>query len=191
MKKVLLKTLLYVFILIFIYFLIISFAIYPCITQGMSMYPTIGPNEIILTNRWKAITNKESIKRGDIVTIEEPSLFYVSSEEYDENNVVAHYSNKINFNPFRTRWLKRVIGIAGDHIQITKDEELYINGIKQDEDYVDGNYTNITEYGMEYMYIDLIVPENTVYVMGDNRIESADSRSFGCVPLNKVYSVLF
>lgn len=191
MGKILLKTLLYVFILMFIYFLIISFAVYPCTTQGMSMYPTIAPNEIILTNRWKAVTNKESIKRGDIVTIEEPSLLYVSSEEYENNNVVAHYNNKISLNPFRTRWLKRVIGIAGDHIQITEDEELYLNGVKQYEDYVERNYTNITEYGMEYMYIDIVVPENTIYVMGDNRAESTDSRSFGCVPLSKVYSMLF
>ena len=64
--------------------------------------------------------------------------------------------------------------------EITEENELYLNGEK-------------IGYALkaDYMFVDLIVPENSVYVLGDNRQDSTDSRSFGCVPIDKVYSVLF
>ena len=38
------------------------------------------------------------------------------------------------------------------------------------------------------LYVDVVVPENCVYVMGDNRPESKDSRSFGCIPVERIES---
>lgn len=56
-------------------------------------------------------------------------------------------------------------------------------------------YKNEQEIGHapknNYMYIDLIVPENSVYVIGDNRDRSTDNRSFGCIPIDKLYITLF
>ena len=87
--------------------------------------------------------------------------------------------------------MKRIIGLEGDYIQIDKDERLCINGEIYHEDYLESEYTDKKDItGMEYMYIDLVVPKNTIYVMGDNRSNSVDSRSFGCIPLEKIYSVL-
>lgn len=190
MRKRILKILLLIAIFISIYLIFISFFVFPCIIQGMSMFPTISPNELKLSNRWRIITNKEQINRGEIVIIEEPDILYISKDEFDKNSLLAQYTT-ININPLRTRLVKRVIGLPNDHIQINEIGELYINGEHFYEDYVEDSYTNINSSGIDYMYIDIIVPENSVYVMGDNRSESIDSRSFGCVPIDKIYSVLF
>lgn len=149
--------------------------------EGMSMFPTTAPDEIKLTNRWKIITGQK-LNRGDIILFEEPSVLYVSQEEFNPDDLLAKYDDHFNINPFRTRVLKRVVGVAGDHIQITENNTLYINGENT-------GWASRSDYE-DYMYIDLIVPENSVYVLGDNRGYSTDSRSFGCVPIDKVYSVL-
>lgn len=190
MKKNIKTFLLSIVILLVFYILFINIFIYPCITQGVSMYPTIVPNEFKLTNRWKIVGEKYNIQRGDIVLIEKPSVLYVEKEKFNETNLIAIYDNKLNLNPFRERLMKRIVGLGGDHIQII-DNQLYINGIIIHEDYLDEEeYTNTNYLGTEYMYIDLIVPQNTIYVMGDNRNKSMDSRSFGCIPLEKIYSVV-
>lgn len=183
MYKLILKIIKIILLLITLYLLLISLFVYPCTAQGMSMFPTISPNEIKLTNRWKILT-KQEIKREDIVIFEEPIVLYVPKDKFNPENLLAQYDNNyFNINIFRKRWMKRVIGIPNDHIQITENNELYRNGEKIGYAYKSGYE--------EYMYIDLIVPDNSLYVLGDNRRESLDSRSFGCIPIEKVYSVLF
>lgn len=147
--------------------------------DGMSMFPTTAPGEIKFTNRWNVLIGHEFI-RGEIVLFEKPSVLYVSQEEFDKNNLLARYDNHFDINPFRARMLKRIVGIAGDHIEIRENDILYIN--EQETGHAPKN---------TYMYTDLVVPENSVYVIGDNRNRSTDSRSFGCIPIDKIYSTLF
>ena len=77
---------------------------------------------------------------------------------------------------------KRIIGVAGDHIKI-EDGKVYLNGEELNEPYLREGI--ITDGGT---FNEVTVPEGCVFVMGDNRPHSTDSRSFGCIPVNKIES---
>lgn len=68
----------------------------------------------------------------------------------------------------RERLIKRVVAVGGDRVMINNNK-LYINGAAKDEPYIKNN--SIKGY-----YSEVIVPENTIFVLGDNRNNSRDSR---------------
>ena len=162
----------------------------PTIVKQSSMYPTLMQNQRLILNRWSRTTDQMP-ERGDIITFEAPSVSYVSSDEFD-NNVIARYNNEPTnwFSKFvyyvleinKESYIKRVIGLPGDHVQI-KDGKVYINNEELDEPYLQDNVTTNMGNGI---FSDLVVPENCVFAMGDNRDHSTDCRSFGCIPLEKI-----
>ncbi len=162
----------------------------PTIVKQSSMYPTLVQNQRLILNRWSR-TTKQMPERGDIITFEAPSETYVSADEFD-NNVIARYNNEPTnwFSKFvyyvleinKESYIKRVIGLPGDHVQI-KDGKVYINNEELDEPYLQDNVTTNMGNGI---FSDLVVPENCVFAMGDNRDHSTDCRSFGCIPLEKI-----
>lgn len=150
--------------------------------EGMSMFPTLETNQIALIHKWTK-TLQQDLKRGDIIVFKIPDRTYVNKEEYDVNHPVAEYkTNDI----FKKQVVKRVIGLPGEHIQITSDGKVLTDEAELKEEYILEQYTRTAGDNGNYMFIDIVVPENTVYVLGDNRSGSIDSRSFGCIPIKQI-----
>lgn len=135
--------------------LVSEFVLTTFIVDGPSMNPTLdggGPAE---DDGETMVLNKiANIKRGQIVVF-----------LYDWSGASPR------------KLVKRVIGVAGDHIQIINNV-LYINGTAQNEGYI-----------AEPMYtadLDIVVSNGHIFCMGDNRNDSYDSRMIGEVPLDNV-----
>lgn len=84
----------------------------------------------------------------------------------------------------QTYLIKRVVGLPGDTVAVVKGV-LYVNNIKYDESYLSEEC--ITRF-MDSSFM-VTVGEDEYFVMGDNRDNSRDSRSFGCVPRDTITGV--
>ena len=168
-----------------VYLLINYFFICAPTVKQQSMHPTIKNNEKVLTIRpWM---KGSKFEYGQIITFEAPidNKLYIDS---NETLYTAQYENYTGITLFlynfldvnKVSYIKRVIGLPGDHIVI-KDGIVYRNDERIEEPYLREMNTEI----QEQEYADVIVPENTIYVMGDNE-QSKDSRSFGCIPYDRV-----
>ncbi len=164
----------------------------PTIVKQSSMYPTFKQNDRLVLNRIYR-TRKTVPSRGEIITFEAPttSALAVSSEN-NNTDVIAKYERKSKgwFNDFtynvleigKISYIKRVIALPGEHLEI-KDGKVYINGNELKEEYLSDT---VKTENMDGAFYDLVVPEGTVFVMGDNRSGSSDSRMFGCIPYSKI-----
>jgi signal peptidase I len=121
------------------------------------------------------------IQRGDVVVFLNPL-----EPETDETIPEAVIRSVLEAVGIRTRGhddlIKRVIGLPGETVEIV-DGELKVDGVAISEEYTDGSL--LTDSGP------FPVDENSVFVMGDNRDESFDSRRFGPVPIDEVIGRAF
>ncbi len=143
--------------------------------QQESMENTLYNDEKLIVD--KVSYNFTAPKREDIIIFfdneEKGNMF---QEGYKYLKEIASISYNIDT---RTRLVKRVIGIPGDEVEI-KDGEVYLNGNVLEEDYVKGEtYSNNNDFSIK-------VEEDTVFVLGDNREVSKDSRNFGLVKINQI-----
>jgi len=164
----------------------------PTIVQQPSMYPTLKENQRLILNRWGR-TIKKMPEKGDIITFEAPAKSYIPAIDVNLENPIAVYEEKTNlFSKFiynvlecgKISYIKRVIALPGEHIKI-ENGNVYINGELLDEPYLQDDVITDSLGGA---FTDLVVPENCVFAMGDNRAHSRDCRSFGCIPLEKIES---
>ena len=108
----------------------------------------------------------------------------------DGDLLLIHKTKDIKHNDIVAIWYegkteylcKRVIGLAGDKIS-TKQNKLTVNDQILDEPYL------LNQDWFTFDVTELTVPENYVYVLGDNRDISLDSRALGCLPIDDIYGV--
>lgn len=149
-------------IAIILAFLIRTYIFAPIVVDGESMMPTLQDHERIVLTKFG--TSIDSIDRFDIVV-------FHATEDKD--------------------YIKRVIGLPGDHIEY-KDDTLYINGKKYDEPYLEEYKEQMAgepltgSFKLEDVSGSMTVPENQLFVMGDNRQNSLDSREIGPVSVDEI-----
>ncbi len=147
-----------------IFLLIQNFVAQPYKVQQQSMQRTLEPEEYVLVD--KLTPRFDSYKRGDIVVFTPPA-------EWGEDG---------------TPFIKRVIGEGGDEVEIRDDGLVYINGDALDEPYVysdepDGPPQDTTAPLDQSTWT---IPDGEVFLMGDHRSNSADSRTFGPVEVEQI-----
>ena len=106
----------------------------------------------------------DTLDEGDIVVS-------LKGSDFKTGDIIAfYYNNKI--------LIKRVIGKAGDWVDIDQDGNVYVNGEMVEEPYLEEKAFGECNIELPYQ-----VPESKVFVMGDNRSVSVDSRNtaVGCV----------
>ena len=118
----------------------------------------------------------------DEINVSEKNAMYTDPDQavdfVEKTGIDSFFYNFMGIG--KSSYIKRVIGLPGDHIEIKEDGSVYRNNEKLDEPYLNEQYTNRDTYN------DVVVPHGTVFMMGDNRLSSKDSRFFGCVPIEKV-----
>ena len=153
-----------------------------------SMENTLQINDRVAVNKIPFISN--SINRGDVVVFRDPANWLPEPYADNQNKIIAKIKDGLVLvgvlpNPAKQYLVKRVIGIAGDNV-VGKDGIVTINGKNTAEPYIfAGNKASELDFNVT-------VPEGKIWVMGDHRGASADSRyhqddvNNGFVPESKV-----
>lgn len=147
-----------------IFFVIQTFVAQPYKVQQQSMEHTLEPDQYVLVD--KLTPRFDTYKRGDIVVFTPP-------QDWVQND--------------GTPFIKRVIGLGGDTVEI-RDGNVFINGTKIGEPYLfaaqPGDPAQPTTVpGDEHRWL---IPTDDLFLMGDHRANSEDSRTFGTVPTKQV-----
>ena len=140
------------------------------------MEPTLKINDRVLVIKDTIVPL--DIDSGDIV------VFYNTDTEYSENLLNEYLTGlqiwnigNIN-NQKNPAIIKRVVGVGGDTVEILENGEVFVN----DDKFI---ILNINE-GVNFKRETFLIPENEIFVLGDNRPNSQDSRYIGTIPVNNI-----
>jgi signal peptidase I len=139
-------------------------------TVLLSVVLFLGINAVSSRIRVESISMQPTLYAGNFVLVNR--LAYKIGKPSRGDIIIFRYPP----DPTQVPYIKRVIGLPGDVVHIT-DGKVYINGDPLVEPYL----VTTTNRGGDWT-----VPANSLFVMGDNRNNSSDSRSWGFVPLQNV-----
>ncbi len=126
------------------------------VVDGVSMEPNFHTNQIVLVNRWNYNFGKPA--RGDAVILKFPG------------------------DPDHKKYIKRIIGLPGEHVKVAGGE-VYINGQKINEPFLGQGIKTYkldpTGVPLTNEVLDVTVKPDEYFIMGDNRPNSNDSRTWG------------
>jgi len=150
-----------------------TFLFQPFFVQGSSMEPNFHDGEYLIVNEWGYKRTTVSAKDNEIFTVD-------PSKEFERGDVVVFRYPK---NP-EEFFIKRIIGLPGERVKIENDQVIIFNennprGFVLDESAYLPSMTTETNCAE---YCDFNLSDQEYMVLGDNRLHSSDSRSWGTLP---------
>lgn len=150
--------------------LIKTFLVQPFYVDGPSMLPTLEDNDRVMISKIAYLMGDPVA--GDVVVIVNPDMTKRREDPFEW--AIRHVKEAFGVpTGDQPDFIKRVIAVAGDEIEI-RASTVYVNGEALEEPYINPN-------GAMSDMEALVVPPEHVWVMGDNRGVSRDSRQFGAV----------
>jgi len=136
----------------------------------ISLFLFISINTISARIRVESVSMQPALYAGNFVVVNK--LSYKFGDPSRGDIIIFRYPP----DPAQDPYIKRVIGLPGEQIRV-ENGKVYVNGVRISEPYLEIQ----THYAGEWT-----VPENGLFVMGDNRNNSSDSRTWGMVPIENI-----
>lgn len=160
--------------------LIKTFLVQAFFIPSGSMHDTLLEGDRVMVN--KLAYRFGDPGRGDVIVFDNPQNSNGDGETIF-GALVRHVAESLGLSSPDSALIKRVIAVGGETIEI-RQNQVFVDGVALDEPYVKEG-SRMPRYGP------LTVPEGFVFVMGDNRSQSTDSRVFGPVPEDSIVGKAF